>query len=187
MSQTNFLIGRGELLTHEIKGPKRKPGKAEVYTFQQAIQRLRPQFNAAAAALDALPDAACPGDFGVARLTMNPSYIARSFFPVAMLRSVGLESVGSRTVRLTPDGWTKKGDPRECTTTELFVAGKRQTFRQLKTWTREVGADSDEALDLAHIERFAAFAPEERIVSLGKKRDRFFEVGLHLLPDEDRL
>lgn len=187
MSQTNFLIGRGELLTHEIKGPKRKPGKAEVYTFQQAVQRLRPQFQDAAAELDTLPDTACPGDFGVARLTMNPSYIARSFFPVAMLRTVGLESVGSRTVKLTPDGWTKKGDPRECTTTELFVAGKRQAFRHLMAWTREVGADSDEALDLAHIERFAAFAPEERIVSLGKKRDRFFEVGLHLLPDEDRL
>jgi hypothetical protein len=187
MSQTNFLIGRGELLTHEIKGPKRKPGKAEVYTFQQAVQRLSPQFQDAAAELDALPDNACPGDFGVARLTMNPSYIARSFFPVAMLRTVGLESVGSRTVKLTPDGWTKKGDPRECTTTELFVAGKRQAFRHLKAWTRDVDAESDEALDLAHIERFAAFAPEERIVSLGKKRDLFFEVGLHLLPDEDRL
>ena len=32
MSQTNFLIGRGELLTHDIVGPKRMPGKAEVYT-----------------------------------------------------------------------------------------------------------------------------------------------------------
>ena len=32
MSQTNFLIGRGELLTNEIKGPKRMPGKAEVYS-----------------------------------------------------------------------------------------------------------------------------------------------------------
>src|SRR5574337_1321037 len=99
MSQTNFLIGRGELLTHEVKGAKRKPGKAEVYTFQEAVQRLRPQFQEAAAELDALPDNACPGDFGVARLTMNPSYIARSFFPVAMLRTVGLESVGSRTVK----------------------------------------------------------------------------------------
>ena len=36
MSQTNFLIGRGELLTHDIVGPKRMPGKAEVYTFAQA-------------------------------------------------------------------------------------------------------------------------------------------------------
>ena len=99
MSQTNFLIGRGELLTHDIKGPKRMPGKAEVYTLAQAAQRLTPQFSATAIALAALPAHACPGDFGVARLTMNPSYIARSFFPVAMLRTVGLESVGSRTVK----------------------------------------------------------------------------------------
>ena len=41
MSQTNFLIGRGELLTHEIKGPKRGMDKAEVYTLQQAQRRLR--------------------------------------------------------------------------------------------------------------------------------------------------
>jgi len=131
MSQTNFLIGRGELLTNDIKGPKRKPGKAEVYTLQEAARRLTPQFLETAAALDTLPSAACPGDFGVAMLTMNPSYIARSFFPVAMLRTVGLESIGSRTVKVRPDGWTKKGTPQECTTTELFVAGKRQAFRNL--------------------------------------------------------
>lgn len=186
MSQTNFLIGHGELLTHEIKGPKRKPGKAEVYTLQEATRRLTPQFSKVASGLDALPPEACPGDFGIARLTMNPSYIARSFFPVAMLRTVGLESVGSRTVKLTPEGWTKQGAPRESTTTELFVAGKRQAFRHLKEWTQELEADSDEALDLAHIEQFSAFSPEERIVSLGGEKDRFFEVGIHLLPDEDR-
>lgn len=186
MSTTNFLIGRGELLTHDIKGPKRKPGKAEVYTLQQAIERLSPQFTQVASAIDSLPSEACPGDFGIARLTMNPSYIARSFFPVAMLRTVGLESVGSRTVKLTPGGWTKKGAPTECTTTELFVAGKRQAFRNLTVWTQQVELESDEALDLAHIENFAAFSPEERIADPGTKKDRFFEIGVHLLPDEDR-
>lgn len=187
MSQTNFLIGRGELLTHEVKGPKRLPGKAEAYTLQQAVRRLAPQFAETASALDALPAAACPGDFGVARLTMNPSYIARSFFPVTMLRTIGLESVGSRTVKVTPEAWTKKGAPRESTTTEIFVAGKRPAFRHLKDWTQRVEAQTAEALDLAHIEHFSAFEPKERIVSLGGKKDRFFEVGIHLLPDEDRL
>lgn len=187
MSQTNFLIGRGELLTHDIKGPKRKPGKAEVYTFQQAIQRLTPQFSETASALDTLPPDACPGDFGVARLMMNPSYIARSFFPTAMLRTVGLESVGSRTVKVTPGGWTRKGAPQECTTTELFVAGKRQAFRNLNTWPQQIEPDSDEALDMAHIEKFAAFSSEQRVTTLGGRKDRFFEVGVHLLPDEDRL
>jgi hypothetical protein len=99
-----------------------------------------------------------------------------------MLRSVGLVSVGSREVKLTPEAWSKKGPPRESTTTELFVVGQRKAFRQLKDWARQLGEGSKEAKDLSHIERFAAFEPKDRIVSLGEKKDRFFEIGLHLLP-----
>jgi hypothetical protein len=185
MNQPNFLIGRGELLTHDIKGPKRAMGKAEVYTLAQARQRLAPQFATAAEVLDALPAAACPGDFGVARLMMNPSFIARSFFPTGMLRAIGLESIGSRTVKVTPEAWTRKGSPKECTTTELFVAGKRRAFRNIIERTQEFEAQADEAADLTHIERFTAFAPTERIASFGGPKDRFFEVGIHLIPDED--
>ena len=79
MSQTNFLIGRGELLTHDIKGPKRMPGKAEVYSFAQAAQRLTPQFVATATSLDALPPHACPGDFGVAPRVRQQTAIFRGF------------------------------------------------------------------------------------------------------------
>ncbi len=185
MNQPNFLIGRGELLTHDIKGPKRSMGKAEVYTLAQARQRLAPQFAKAAEAIDALPAEACPGDFGVARLMMNPSFIARSYFPTGMLRAIGLESIGSRTVKVTPEAWTKKGEPRECTTTELFVAGKRRAFRSIIERTQEFEAQADEAVDLTHIEQFTAFAPAERITSFGGPKDRFFEVGIHLIPDED--
>lgn len=185
MNQPNFLIGRGELLTHDIPAPRRKPGKAQAYTFQQARQRLVPQFEQTASALDALPADACPGDFGVARLMLNPSFIARSYFPTGLLRSTGLESIGSHTVKVRPEAWTRKGPPQKGTTTELFVAGKRQAFRDLERWTRSLEEGSDEAEDLTHIERFAAFAPTERIANYGEPRDRFFEIGLHLLPDED--
>ncbi|SEN67169.1 S8 family peptidase [Nitrosomonas marina] len=182
MSQTNFLIGRGELLTHEIKGPKRSMGKAEVYTLQQARNRLMPQFVEVAMSLDRLPAEACPGDLGVARLALNPSYIARSYFPIAMLRSTGLESVGSKAVKLTPEAWSKKGAPNESTTTELFVVARRQVFRQLKDWAGQLEDGSNEAKDFARIERFSSFEPKDRIVSLGKEKERFFEVGIHLLP-----
>lgn len=185
MSQANFLIGRGELLTHDIKGPKRGGKKAEVYTFSYAKQRLAPQFIKTASALDALPPEACPHDFGVARLMLNPGFIAKSYFPTSLLRTVGLESVGSRTVRVTPEQWTKKGPPVECTTTELFVAGKRSVFRQLNQWMANLESNSEEALDLAHIEQFTDFMPEERVKIQEKAKDLFFEVGIHLLPDED--
>ncbi|HRQ04323.1 MAG TPA: S8 family peptidase [Nitrosomonas halophila] len=182
MSQANFLIGRGELLTYEIKGPKRGLDKAEVYTLQQARARLMPQFSEVASSLESLPDNACPGDLGVARLALNPSYIARSFFPAALLRSAGFESVGSRAVKLTPDAWSKRGEPCESSTTELFVVGQRRAFRQLENWARQLEEGSNEAKDLARIERFSAFEPKDRFVSLGKAKDRFFEAGIHLLP-----
>lgn len=103
MSQTNFLIGRGELLTYEIKGPKRGGEKVEVYPFSVAKRRLEPKLSNTAVELDRLPSDACPRDFAVARLTLNPSYIAKSYFLSAFLDTFSLESVGSRTVRITPE------------------------------------------------------------------------------------
>lgn len=185
MNPTNFLIGRGELLTHDIKGPRRKPGKKEAYSLAEAVERLIPQFSAASGSLDQLPAEACPGDLGVARMMMNPGYIARSYFPAILLHGVGLESVGSRTVSVTPEKWTKKGAPRTCTTTELFVAGKRESFRHLGAWAKQVRPASDEAVDLARIERFSPYTPAERVVPYTGD-NKYFEVGLHLLAGEDR-
>ncbi|MDT4811695.1 Subtilase family protein [compost metagenome] len=184
MSQTNFLIGRGELLTSDIKGPKRNPDKSEVYSLHQALQRLEPEASDTAKALDALPDVACPHDFGVARLIMNPSYIARSYFPVNLLRAAGLESLGSRQICIKPESWKRKGEPRECATTEIFVAGKRQAFRSLSSWMTGLEDETHEAVDLRRIEHISVFAREQRIANAGTQKDTFFEFGVHLLPDE---
>ncbi|WP_367393283.1 S8 family peptidase [Pseudomonas sp. X4] len=185
MSQTNFLIGRGELLTQSIKGVGRKIEKADAYTFEQARERLTEQADSASFALDSLSSSACPQDFGVVRLVLNPSYIAKSFFPANMLRSVGLESIGSRKVRVTPESWTRKVAPRETPTTEIFVAGKRKAFRAFSDWMNSVEVDSDEATELTRIENISAFEPSERVVNPGTEHDRYFECGIHMLPDQD--
>ncbi len=186
MSETNFLIGRGELLTYDIKGPKRGGEKVELYTLEQARGRLTPQFKLVSDAIDKLPDAAFPGDIAVAKLTMNPGYIAKSYFPAAMLRASGLESVGSRHVTVTPQSWTRKGVPEPSSTLELFVAGRRDVFKHLPEWAASVEVDTREALDLAHVEIFSPLMPDDRI----RRQDetaatRFFEVGVHLFGDED--
>ncbi|CAD7559979.1 S8 family peptidase [Aeromonas hydrophila] len=185
MSQTNFLIGRGELLTHDIKGPRRNFDKSEVYTLEQTQKRLLAQVVDTAAMLDQLPQNACPHDFGVSRFVLNPSYIARSFFPANLFRAVGLKPIGSRKVTIRPDGWKRKGEPLECSTTEIFVAGKRQAFRSLSNWILQAESDSDEALDICRIEKIGVFAPSQRIADSGGENDRFYEVGVHLLADEE--
>ncbi len=184
MGTTNFLIGRGELLTRAIKAPGGGRPKPEVYTFSEAKQILKPQLKDMVGHLNSLPDAACPGNFGVVRMAMNPSYIAKSYFPSTMLRSVGLESVGSRNVKLTPRKWSKQGEPIECSTTELFIAGKRDAFHYLTQWVDHIEYTSSEAIDFSRVERFSDFTSEERIRNYGIDETNFFEVGIHLLPDE---
>lgn len=185
MGQTNFLIGRGELLTHDIKAPGGGGKKAEVYTLGEAREHLTPQFDTTATALDALSNLACPHDYGVAKLTLNPGYIAKSYFPIALLRSMGLESIGSRSAVITPRKWSKQGVPAPSLTTELFVAGKRSSFRQMSNWAENLVSETPEALDLAHIEDFSTYSIEERMRQSDADNGLFYEIGIHLLSDEE--
>lgn len=183
---TNFLIGRGELLASPIAGPRRGMDKAEVYTLAEAKSRLQPQVAEAALQLDKLPASACPRDYAVACVTLNPSYIARSFFPDSFLRENNLQSVGSKTVKIKPESWKRKAEVTEYPTTEIFVAGKRSSFRNLLPWIESLKEDSDEAIDFARIESFSSYSPAERIVTFNESEvGEYFEVGLHLLPNDN--
>src|ERR1700676_1958856 len=99
MAKRNFLLGKGERLTSDVKVPSGKVIKLSPYTFAQAKERLQPMLSEMTAAMDAIPNAACPNDQAVATITLNPEYIAKSYYPGDLLRSVGLETVGSRSRR----------------------------------------------------------------------------------------
>lgn len=183
--ETNYLIGRGELLTYDIKLDRGGGEKKQVYLFSDAKERLIPQLRTAARQFDSLPADACPHDYVVGKLALNPAYIAKSYFPITLLRTANLVSVGSRTIRITPERWARKSKVQECTTTEVFVAGKRETFRNLINLVSTFDEDSEEARGFSRIEQFKSYAPTERVKKHGPTDEQYFEVGLHLLPDED--
>jgi Subtilase family len=185
MTATNFLIGRGEMLTYDIPPPGGGGQKNEVYTLSEARNHLLPQMQAAATAFTTLPAAACPRNLVVARLAMNPSFIAKSFFPTGLLRSNDLLSVGSRTIQIKPEKWSKKEAPRLSSTTELFVAGSRDSFAALGQWVQSVTAGDPAVRDLVRLERFAEFSAEERMRGSDEAQQRFFEVGVHMLPNQN--
>jgi hypothetical protein len=177
---TNFLLARGERLTHAVVvrgggGPKIAP-----YSFAEAKKRLAPMLQEVSSALDHLPDAACPRDQAVASLILNPEYIAKSHFPTGLLRSVGLEAVGSRPKRITPEKRSKGREVEESVTTELFLAGTRSAFRRWSEGIAEWTADRDGAEELVTIEQIGAPEPQEKLIhveDVGKKG--VFEVILH--------
>jgi len=177
---TNFLLARGERLTHSVVGGGGGSPKVAPYTFAEAKGRLTPMLMQTSKALDALPDAACPKDQTVASLTLNPEYIAKVFFPSGLLRAVGLEAVGSRPKRVTPEKRSRNRKAEEALTTELFLAGTRSAFRR---WSDGIGAweeDRDGADALVSIETIEAPKPVEKLIHVndaGKKG--VFEIVLH--------
>ncbi len=183
---TRFIIGRGELLTYDIGPPGGGGEKARPYVLTEAKQVLIPQIVEAVLGMQALPKEACPSDIAVAKIDLHPTFIAKSFFPAALLRHAGLTAIGSRTVRVHPRTELRKTAPEESDTTRLFVAGTRDAFAKLPSFATQLQEDSKDAIQFSEIETFSAMTASDRL-RLGdkKKLGEVFEIGLHLLPDDN--
>lgn len=182
--ETNFLLGYGERLTKTIDPPDGGGPKIPPYTFQEAKKRLVPQFVEAAKKLDGLSVLACPRDQAVAVVTMHPQYIAKSYFPKVLLKELGLKSVGSRPTKITPEKWTRRGEPKSSSTTDLFVSGPRSVLRSLpnsvNVWSPAIkGAEQQ----LVSIEAFRPFLDKEKVKTRRFSNDEpVVEVVLHASP-----
>lgn len=104
MANPRYLIGQGEKLSEEIARPPRGMGdKAHPYSFVEARRRLAPQWRSAAGAIDELPELARPAGDAALEITLHPSYLAKSYYPSAVIRELGLRHLGSRAVHIIPE------------------------------------------------------------------------------------
>src|SRR3546814_33957 len=123
---SNYLIGKAELLTYPIKAPTRdNPGKAHPYSLNEVKGWLIPELQESNAYFSALTAHEAPNDVAVVKLTLHPAYIAKSYFPRALLGQTGLVAVGSKTVRITPRRRSSTRMPESVDTTQLLIAGRR--------------------------------------------------------------
>lgn len=182
---TRFLLGYGERLTTRVPPPSGGRPSEAPYDFETALARLSPRVRAAAGTLENLPDLACPDGEAVGIVTMHPQAIAKSYSPQRLLSEYGLRQVGSRPTVVKPDAWTKKAEPEESLTTELYVAGDRDAFLD---WASdlETGGPRRESTQeaLKRLEDVRAPQPAERIrlpeADLKQERSHLLlEVVLH--------
>ncbi|MGD9714074.1 MAG: S8 family peptidase, partial [Thermomicrobiales bacterium] len=162
----NFLLARGESLTTNIPAPGRVLEREAPYTLAEARDRLAPMLSDAVAAFDSLPPRACPNDETVASLILNPEYVAKSYYPEALLRAFELRAVGSHAARIKPEKRSKGRVPVEKPTTELYVAGSRRKFREMLNVLPSV-AESGLAEMLPAVEQFAKIPARRKIKPIG--------------------
>ena len=180
MTKNNFLLGKGERLVEDIEGVRGGAGKFHPYTFPEAKSRLQLMLGGVVLEIDDLPAAACPDDRAVATVILNPEYIAKSYFPDKLLRSLDLELVGSKPRRVTPEKRSRDRQPTESITTELFVMGSRQSFRAWYTSLPDWQSDRPGATDLITIEQVATPAVDDKVKGdLPESGDIVLEVVLH--------
>lgn len=180
MAKRNFLLGRGERLTEAVVVKSGPPNKQHPYSFAEAKSRLVPMLQSAVRTIDALPDEACPEGQAVASVTLNPEYIAKSYYPLDLFRTAGLTPVGSRPRRITPEKRSKDRMPEPTLTTEFFVMANRKAFR---AWESSLPAWTDGtqlAKELVTIETISVpFADEKIKGTVPRSGDAVFEIVLH--------
>lgn len=180
---SNFLIGYGERLASDMAAPASGGPKKHPYTFDQARRRLTPKITETIEAFDKLKPELCPNDQAVALVTLHPTYLAKSYYPGELLRTFGLETIGSRSREISPERWATQNPDESAISSELFVAGSRASFRKLANKMARFTESQPGAKDLIKIEDFRAPAPKEKVKPLrSKERDPLFEVVLHAQP-----
>ena len=180
MTKRNFLLGKGERLVEDVRGGGGGAPKHHPYTFSEAQARLTPMLARVVRGIDELPDDACPNDQAVATVTLNPEYIAKSYFPNGLLRELGLEPVGSKPRRITPEKRSQERPPEESITTELFVMAPRSAFRAWRSDLPHWNAKTSGAAQLNRIEQVDTPTVTYKIKGdLPKSGDAVFEVVLH--------
>ncbi len=184
--ERNFLLGHGERLVERVTPSTGGTTPVLPYTAEEARQRLLPQLQTAVETFDSLPDEACPSGKTVGLVTLHPQWIAKSYHPADFLRDNGLSYIGSRGAKVTPEKWTRQGEPVELDTTELFVSGQRESFSQLAE-RLESSSAFPEGSALQRVEAFRApiASDKQRGVMSLPPASSIFEVGLHI-PSVDR-
>ena len=183
MPKTNYLIGKAERLAYRVPAPRRKITKKAIYTWADIQARLSPQIQAVANGQALLDKAVCPSDFAVSRVTMHPSYIAKSFYPERLFRDMNVIAVGSQSTPVCPDRWTRMGAPEVMPAPRYLVAGKRQSITEFANRFASISEASTVGKDLFRIWSFDMACGDEKIRTDPPAFEACYEVGLNLLPN----
>lgn len=177
---SNYLLGRGERLVEDVVGVRGGGPKQHPYTLFEARTRLRPMLTNVVSRIDELPPEACPDDQAVAAVTLNPEYIAKSYYPAELFKTVGVDTVGSRARRIRPAKRSRGREPEEALTTEFFVMGPRAAFRNWSAMLPGLESDDGGAKELITIEEISTPSPRQKIKGeLPRTGEAVLEVVLH--------
>ncbi|WP_348692740.1 S8 family peptidase [Duganella fentianensis] len=182
MAATNIILGYGETLTrpHPLK---RGPGDKK-YPYEIGVQRqwLGEQLDLIAKVRQAESLALKPRGESVARFTLHPAFLAKTYHPNALLQASGLRCVGSRSAMVKPRNVAstrqKAGEPNF--TAALYVAGDDGAFTRLANMLQSSRTAQTHQLAFCRFEMMETFSAKDKdLVTRPADSKPLLEVVLH--------
>lgn len=106
MSSKNLLLSGGEKLVGVAEIARPRGDKSMPYSFEEVRDAILQPLADIRTSLRNVARVAKPRDEGVFEMVLHPSFLARSYYPVKLLRAMGLRDVGSKERIITPRATT---------------------------------------------------------------------------------
>ncbi|KFK93356.1 MULTISPECIES: S8 family peptidase [unclassified Serratia (in: enterobacteria)] len=182
MKNKNLLLGYGETLTREVILKRGGGSKNKPYTYEENkpvimrdLQELVKDFND-------IPEKAKPNGEAVAKVTLHPAFLAKSYFPVDVFKHFSLRSIGSKSVKVKPrKNVSSRGkEKEEHVSACIYVAGKVKSFEALYAAMEKNKLKAGEKNEIITFESISFFEPNEKIKQIEDSNNlRKIEVALH--------
>ncbi|MDU5488356.1 MAG: S8 family peptidase [Serratia liquefaciens] len=190
MKNKNLLLGYGETLTREVILKRGGGSKNKPYTYEENkpvimrdLQELVKDFND-------IPEKAKPNGEAVAKVTLHPAFLAKSYFPVDVFKHFSLRSIGSKSVKIRPRknvssrGKAKEEHASAC----IYVSGKVKSFEALYAAMDKNKLKAGEKNEIITFESISFFEPSEKIKQIEESNSiRKIEVALHTPSENDSI
>ncbi|MGL5489594.1 MAG: S8 family peptidase [Shewanella sp.] len=185
-----IILGNGEKYSINNEYRPRKPNEKvpNPYPFSISSKRVAGRVKQTLEKVTELPERAMPDGEFVAAVTLHPSFLAKSFFPTALLNEYSLVSLGSKEVFIKPEiGVNKAQKAGEVSSSVYFVSGKKESFKKLLHDIESSSIKTDVSTDLGKIEDLKLFESRDKIKSFGDNSKNIYEVILHLKEGDNKL
>lgn len=190
MKNKNLLLGYGETLTGEVKIKNGNGAKNKPYTYEQNAPVIMRELQGVLRNIQALPNEVMPNGEAIAKITLHPAFLAKSYFPVLLFKKFSLKSVGSKSVKVRPRTIVgSRGKPKEeFSSACIYVSGKAKGFSDLYNAMHNNRLNIGQKKEIITFEEISFFEPGEKIKSIESSENaRKLEVALHTPSSNDNV
>lgn len=178
MKNKNLLLGYGETLTGNIKIASGGGKKNVPYTYEENKPFIMDNIKNFLSIVDNIPDAAKPNGEAVAKIYLHPAFLAKSYFPVGILKEFALKSIGSKAITIKPRKQANKKPIYNSAC--IYVSGKPESFKKLYDSMNNDKLRKSLKDEIASLEVISMFSSNEKIKSIDESESkRVVEVALH--------